>query len=332
MITHFYGAKSPKPELKFVRKENIMFNLENLTAEEKVELYNKISDRNFGIYTRAEQEKIKNGKIIIIGQGCVGELATVVAVRIGVGNITIVDKDNLEWSNFNRNPFARSRYVGKPKVDNIVDVIKDSSPLVNICGVKQMLTEENAKEILAGHDIVLCLVDNMAARVIVHRAAYEMGLPCITMSGAPKYRALVSTFITGGIDYETGFGIPTAGMKLDEAARKIIAGLKKERAEYSAKLGADQEWAKLYISGEREFWAVTPMRTFPTAAFAAQEAINFLVYGEDGIIAKAPDARIYDLEGKVFSDLGIVQSPDVKITEAIVKNVLKLDNKIYRRF
>lgn len=309
-----------------------MYDLENLSAEDIVELYNKISDRNFGIYNRAEQEKIRNGKIVIVGQGCVGELSTVVAVRIGVCNITIVDNDNLEWSNFNRNPFARSKYVGKPKVDNIIEIIKESNPIVNIKGVKDMVSEENAGEIFSGHDIVLCLVDNMTARVIVHRAAYKMGLPCVTMSGAPKYRAIVSTIMPNGVDYETAFGIPTAGKPLDDAAKKLLASLKKERAEYSAKLGADPEWAKLYISGEREFWAVTPMRTFPTAAFAAQEAINYLVYGEAGIIAKAPDARIYDLEGKVFSDLGIAQTADVKITEAIVKNVLKQENKIYRRF
>ncbi|OGF20935.1 hypothetical protein A2Y83_01685 [Candidatus Falkowbacteria bacterium RBG_13_39_14] len=217
-------------------------------------------------------------------------------------------------------------------MDNIIEIIHESNPIVNISGVKDMVSEENAEKILSGHDIVLCLVDNMVARVIVHRAAYKMNLPCITMSGAPKHRAIVSTFMPNRVDYETGFGIPTAGKPLDEAAKKVIVSLKKERAEYSAKLGADPGWAKLYISGEREFWAVTPMRTFPTAAFAAQEAINYLVYGEEGIIAKAPDARIYDLEGKVFEDLGIAQSQNVKITEAIVKDVLKPKNKIYRRF
>jgi len=154
----------------------------------KEELYNLISDRNFGIFSKEEQEKIKKGKIIIIGQGCVGELATVVAARVGVGNITVVDRDILQWSNFNRNPLARVKYVGKPKVENIVEMIKESNPTIKIKGIKKMLTEKNAKKILLGHDIVLNLVDDMVARVIVHRAAKKLGLPCVTMSGAPKYR------------------------------------------------------------------------------------------------------------------------------------------------
>lgn len=310
----------------------MQYNLEKLTKEQKKELYNKISDRNFGIFNKEEQEKIKNGNIIIIGQGCVGELATVVAARIGVGNITVVDNDTLEWSNFNRNPLARSKYVGKPKVDNIVEIIKESNPTIGIKGVKAMLTEENAGKILPGYDIVLNLIDNMAARVVVHRSAQKLGLPCITMSGAPKYRAIVSTFMPNGIDYETAFGIPTKEKPINSEIKNLINSLKKERAEYSAKYGADPEWAKLYITGEREYWAVTPMRTYNTASFATQEAINYLVYGEKGIIAKAPDARIYDLDGSVFEDLGIKNPKGIKITEAIVKNVLKPENKIYQKF
>lgn len=308
------------------------YDLEKLTDEQKKELYHKISDRNFGIFNATEQKKIKNGNIIIIGQGCVGELATVVAARVGIGKITVVDNDNLEWSNFNRNPLARSKYVGKPKVDNIIEIIKESNPTIDIKGIKEMLTEENAERILPDHDIVLNLIDNMAARVIVHRSAQKLGLPCITMSGAPKYRAIVSTFMPNGIDYETAFGIPTKDKPIDSEIKSLINSLKKERAEYSAKHGADPEWAKLYITGEREYWAVTPMRTYNTASFATQEAINYLVFGEKGIIAKAPDARIYDLDGSVFQDLGVENPKGVKITEAIIRNVLRPENKIYQKF
>lgn len=308
------------------------YDLEKLTEEQIKELYNKISDRNFGIFNKEEQEKIKNGNVVIIGQGCVGELATAVAARVGIGNITVVDNDTLEWSNFNRNPFARSKYVGKPKVDNIVEIIKESNPTIKIEGIKTMLTEENAEEILPGHDIVLNLIDNMAARVAIHRAAQKLGLACITMSGAPKYRAIVSTFMPDGIDYETAFGMPTKNKLINQETKNLINLFKKERAEYSANHGADPEWAKLYITGEREFWAVTPMRTYNTASFAAQEAINYLVHGEKGIIAKAPDARIYDLDGFVFEDLGIKNPEGVKITEAIIKNVLRPENKIYQKF
>lgn len=298
----------------------------------KEELYNLISDRNFGIFSKEEQERIKKGKIIIIGQGCVGELATVVAARVGVGNITVVDRDVLQWSNFNRNPLARAKYVGKPKVENIVEMVKESNPTIKIKGIKKMLTEKNAREILSGHDIVLNLVDDMVARVIVHRAAKKLGLPCVTMSGAPKYRAIVSTFMPKGVDYETAFGIPTKEKPINKKIKSIINNLKKERARYSAEHGADPSWAKLYISGEREYWAVTPMRTYPTASFAAQEAINYLVYGENGILAKAPSARIYDLEGLVFQDLKIKNPKGAIITEAIMHNVLKPRNKIYRKF
>lgn len=303
-----------------------------LSDMEKDDLYRKISDRNFGIFTHKEQEKIRNGKLVIVGQGCVGELATVVVARVGIGNITVVDGDTLSWSNFNRNPLARSKYIGKPKVDNIVEIIRDSNPTLDIVGIKKMLTEKNAKKILTGHDIVLNLVDSMYTRVVVHRIARQLGLPCVTMSGGPKYRAIVSTFMPDGIDYETAFSIPTKGKPMNKDAEALIGELKKERAQYAAEHGADPEWAKLYISGEREYWAVTPMRTYNTAAFAAQEAINFIVYGKKGVLAKAPDARIFDLDGYVFTDLGIQHPKNGRITEVIARNVLTPRNRIYRMF
>jgi molybdopterin-synthase adenylyltransferase len=307
-------------------------HLEELTPEQRTELYNKISDRNFGILSAEDQERIRNGRIVIIGQGCVGELATMVAARIGIGSITIVDQDNLAWSNFNRNPLARAKYVGKPKVDNVIEIIRESNPTIRISGFKEMLGEENAERILPGHDIILNLIDNMVARVVVHRAARRLDLPCITMSGAPKHRAIVSTFLPGGIDYETAFGLPTKRMTLDESAKKTVNALKKDRARYAMEHGADPVWARLYISGEREYWAVTPMRTYPTSVFAVQEAVNYLTCGAEGLIAKAPDARIYDLDGIVFKDLGVNHPEGVRIIEAVVRNVLKAENKIYQKF
>lgn len=307
-------------------------NLDELTPEQRTELYNKISDRNFGILSKQDQGRIRNGRVIIVGQGCVGELGTIVAARIGIGNITIVDRDNLEWSNFNRNPLARAKYVGLPKVDNIVEIIRESNPTIRIMGVKEMLTENNAEKILPGHDIVLNLIDNMAARIVVHRAAKKLGLPCVTMSGAPKHRAIVSTFLPDGIDYETAFGLSTNGMTLGEAVKNTINGLKNERARYAMSHGADPEWARLYISGEREYWAVTPVRTYPTAVFAVQEAVNYITRGADGLLARAPDARIYDLDGFVFRDVGLNHPEGIQIIEAIVHNVLRPENKIYQKF
>ena len=152
------------------------------------DLYYKIHDRNFGIYTKEEQNKLRASKIAIVGQGCVGELCSIISVRLGIGFTTIVDYDTLDISNMNRNVTARYSNLGKFKVDNMMEFLKDANPTVKIKAINKKLDESNAEEIIAEHDIVLQTLDNMASRVILHRAAYRLNIRCITISVAPAFR------------------------------------------------------------------------------------------------------------------------------------------------
>lgn len=248
-----------------------------LPAEKREELYWLVRDRNFGVYDRAAQEKLRNARLCVAGQGCIGELAAVAAARVGFGTVRIVDEDRLELSNLNRNAYGRLSGVGNPKVENMAAWFADAAPGIAVEPVNEMIGERNAERILAGCDAVIVGIDNMCARIALNRAAQRLRLPIVTMSGAPRYRAFVATFLPDGPDYETVFSFPTKGRSLDlprEELDRLHLELREARARYSAAHGADPGWAELYLSGARKVWSLTPERVYITSTLCVREAVN----------------------------------------------------------
>lgn len=272
------------------------------------ELYYKIHDRNLGIYSREEQNKLRASKIAIVGQGCVGELCSVISVRLGIGYTTIVDYDTLDISNMNRNVTARYSNLGKSKVENMLEFLKDANPTVEINAINKKLDESNAENILRGHDIVLQTLDNMASRIILHRVAYGLNIPCVTMSGAPPFRSVVTTILPDGIDYEVLFNLPSKGQPIEgnEELKEKISLLSIERARYSTEHGADPEWAEGYISGRRRVWSVTPSRAYICSIICMHEAANYLT--RRPLLAPAPKIIEIDLNNPI--NLVQVKEPD----------------------
>lgn len=293
----------------------------------EIPTYEQMHSRNYGIYSADEQNRIRNATVAVIGQGCVGELCTIVLAKLGVGSITIADADEYSPANMNRNPLASVSTLGKKKTDVIQKFIADAEPYVKI-RICDAISSDNASDILEGHDIIIQAVDNMSARVIVHRAAKKLGIPCVTMSGSPPYRSIVSVFMADGIDYEDAFGLPTRDLLLkdnDEVSR-IDGIMRTHRAEYAGSHGADPVWAERFISGERRIWSVTPERAYPCSIACVHEAIKHILGKK---VIAAPDALVIDKTGEVFSEFRLTSEG---VREMVVKDALTMIPQIYRMF
>jgi len=282
--------------------------LANLNAQQKKELYYLIRDRNFGVYNKKEQEKLRKAKICVAGQGCVGELVAVEVARIGFGTVRIIDQDKLELSNLNRNAYSRYSQLGKYKTKNMLDLLKDSTPDINIEVINEMVNTKNAEKAFRGMDVIIQGIDNMYARAIIHRAAKKLGIPVVTMSGGPPYRAFMSTVLPNGVDYETLLNLPTKNLNLDipsDELDKLHHELRKNRAQYAMNHGADKEWAKMYLNGKRQTWSITPERAYITSTVCAHEAVN-IILGRN-LMARAPKALIMDLNS--IPNIVVVKNP-----------------------
>lgn len=142
------------------------------------QLYWSRVDRNLGIVTPEEQNKLRNCTVAIAGCGGMGGLIAMICARIGVGRIRFADSENFDLSNINRQYASGVQNVGKNKAACVYQALKeivgDNIELeCNTMGV----TRENAEEFVDGADFVFDEIElfQIRPRIFLHRAARKLG-------------------------------------------------------------------------------------------------------------------------------------------------------------
>jgi len=127
------------------------------------------------------QRKIAGFSVAIVGVGAVGAAAAELAARAGVGRLTLVDRDVVEDSNLSRQLLFDAADAERvaPKAGAAEARLREIAPGVEPRGVIADLEPGNAREILAGHDLVLDGTDNFETRLLVSDASRALGLPAI---------------------------------------------------------------------------------------------------------------------------------------------------------
>jgi tRNA A37 threonylcarbamoyladenosine dehydratase len=130
-------------------------------------------------------DRLHNSHVMICGIGGVGSYAAEALGRAGVGQITLVDFDDICLTNVNRQIHALTSTVGKPKVEAMAARLHDINPQAEIKPIKAFFSRENAEEILSSHpDYVLDAIDHFTAKVALIAICREHGIPVISSMGA----------------------------------------------------------------------------------------------------------------------------------------------------
>lgn len=129
-------------------------------------------------------EKLKNASVIIFGVGGVGGFAAEAIARAGVGNITIVDFDDIDITNINRQVIALHSTVGKLKVEAFKERIKDINPEINITAISEMYTVENGERLLEGnYDYAIDAIDMITSKIHIIETCTKKGIKVISSMG-----------------------------------------------------------------------------------------------------------------------------------------------------
>ena len=272
--------------------------------------YDSLIQRNYGVYGRGQQARIHNASAAVVGIGCDGGLAAMILARAGVGRLALIDPDVVEASNLNRQPLFTARDVGQRKVDVARDLLLACNPFIDVDSVCHRISQDSAG-LLSGFDVVLQCVDNFPGRVCVHRVCADIGVPAVSMTGQPPYRAHVTTFLPDSPSYESIWALPSAGRNLTADILRELEFLKHGRASHADAHGATPGWCRDYCDGARGWggepvgWGITPERAYITATIQAHECLRILT-GRP-LLAEAPKAVIIDLSRA--ADLVTVESP-----------------------
>ncbi len=126
---------------------------------------------------RAGQLKLKAASILLVGAGGLGSpLATYLAAA-GVGRLGIVDFDDVDFSNLQRQTIHGSDDVGRPKVVSAAETINSINPNVHVDQYNQPLTSANAMRIAEPYDLIIDGTDNFPTRYLVNDVCVMQSKP-----------------------------------------------------------------------------------------------------------------------------------------------------------
>lgn len=129
-------------------------------------------------------EKLQNSNVIVFGVGGVGSFAAEAIARAGVGKMTIVDFDDVDITNINRQIPALHSTVGKYKVDVMKDRILDINPNIDIKAIRAKYTAESSEEILCEeYDYVIDAIDMVTSKIYLIETCVKKNLNIISSMG-----------------------------------------------------------------------------------------------------------------------------------------------------
>ncbi|CAA9397057.1 MAG: Molybdopterin-synthase adenylyltransferase [uncultured Rubellimicrobium sp.] len=125
------------------------------------------------------QRQLHDAKVLVVGAGGLGSPALLYLGAAGVGTIGVIDGDQVEVSNLQRQVIHGEADVGRPKAQSAADAVVALNPHVTVRTYSRRLTGEIAPELFGGYDLILDGTDSYATRAMVNAAAVRAGRPLV---------------------------------------------------------------------------------------------------------------------------------------------------------
>ena len=155
------------------------------------------------------QEKLKAGKMLIVGLGGLGCAAAQYLAAAGVGELTLLDFDKVSLSNLQRQVLHTDQRIDMPKVESAKMALSQINPLIKINAINQKMTSQQLEQLIATADVVLDCTDNVESRNQLDLICQQLHKPLVSgaairtegqitvftyQPGTPSYRNLSQLF------------------------------------------------------------------------------------------------------------------------------------------
>ena len=128
------------------------------------------------------QAKLLDAKVLLLGAGGLGAPTALYLAAAGVGTLGIVDDDEVDLSNLQRQVIHSTKTIGTPKVDSAEATINALNPDVDVVKYPVRLDASNIMEIIEGYDVIVDGVDNFPTRYLLNDATVRLGIPVVSAS------------------------------------------------------------------------------------------------------------------------------------------------------
>lgn len=135
--------------------------------------------RCIGTITETELEKLQHSSVCIVGCGGLGGYVIEGLARMGIGRLTTIDGDCFDETNWNRQLLSTETNLGMPKALAARERIMAINSQVEVNAVEALLSEDNGRDLIRGHQAVVDALDNIGARRALEQACSAEGIPLI---------------------------------------------------------------------------------------------------------------------------------------------------------
>ena len=179
--------------------------------------------RNRQTYDITDQIRLLEARAAVVGLGGLGGTVIEILARAGVGALVLIDGDRFEAHNLNRQLLCTEAYMGNSKATIAAQRVAEINDAVQATVHTVFLTEENARDLIAGCQVVVDCLDTIETRFMVEQAAREAGIPMISAAVA-GLTGHVTTIFPGDRGLEMVHG-PRHHLKSAKGAEAVLGNV-----------------------------------------------------------------------------------------------------------
>ncbi|RKI42780.1 HesA/MoeB/ThiF family protein [bacterium D16-51] len=192
-----------------------------LAAEQMERYLRHIRLEEVGI---AGQEKLLDGKVLVIGAGGLGSPAAMYLAAAGVGTVGIADADKVDLSNLQRQILHSTKNIGQAKVLSAKETINAINPEVSVPVFEEMVSSENIMDLIQEYDFILDCTDNFETKFLINDACAAAG-KSFSHAGILRFQGQLMTYVPGrGACYRCVFQAPPPKDAVPSAKQVGIIG------------------------------------------------------------------------------------------------------------
>ena len=146
--------------------------------------------------SEAHQDKLTNASVLIVGAGGLGAPLLLYLAAAGVGHLTIIDGDQVEMTNLNRQICFTTSDISKAKASTAAAFASQINPSIEITARDEWLSDELAADIITAGMVVADASDRAETRLMINHLCHQKGA-IMVFGGASRMEGQVSTFRSG---------------------------------------------------------------------------------------------------------------------------------------
>ena len=139
------------------------------------------------------QEKLLQSRVLVVGAGGLGSPMLLYLAAAGIGTLGVVDDDDVDLSNLQRQVIHGEDWVGRPKVASAASALARINPEIRVEPHHTRLTAANAAALVQRYDLVADGSDNFATRYLLTEECFRLKKPLVAAALSP-FEGQLSTF------------------------------------------------------------------------------------------------------------------------------------------